>query len=149
MLWLQSETPENLNLYLDIQQVEERQFRGRSFFAVSGICGDGLWEGEVLVEVGEEISVTFVDEWLQRQPPENLPAPLDRQPLAEALVKTLSGARFCLGNMPASTERSRRRILGCSAAGRWFPERPREWGEQLVLPLGVAEAGSSWEQRAA
>ena len=147
MLWLQCDAQENLNLYLDIEQVEERQFRGRSFFAVSGICGDGRWEGEVLVEIGDEVTVTFVDDWLYRTG-QNI-ANLDRLPLEQALIQTMSDARFCLESLPAPSDLPRRRILGCNAAGRWLPQRPRGWGEQLALPLGVAETSDGWKLRAA
>ncbi|MBW2689178.1 MAG: hypothetical protein JRC99_04535 [Deltaproteobacteria bacterium] len=47
-------------IYFDIYSAE-RQGRG---MRISGTIGDGCYEGEVLVEVGRNDSVTFADAWL-------------------------------------------------------------------------------------
>ena len=47
-------------IYFDIHAAE-RQGRG---MRISGTVGDGCYEGEVLVEVGRNDCVTFVDAWL-------------------------------------------------------------------------------------
>lgn len=47
-------------IYLDVH-CAERQGRG---MRISGTVGDGCYEGEVLVEVGRNDSVTFADAWL-------------------------------------------------------------------------------------
>lgn len=47
-------------IYFDIHAAE-RQGRGMRF---SGTVGDGCYEGEVLVEIGRNESVTFADAWL-------------------------------------------------------------------------------------
>lgn len=47
-------------IYFDIHAAE-RQGRGMRF---SGTIGDGCYEGEVLVEIGRNDSVTFADAWL-------------------------------------------------------------------------------------
>jgi hypothetical protein len=47
-------------IYFDIY-FSERQGRG---VRISGTVGDGCYEGEVLVEVGRNDSVTFADAWL-------------------------------------------------------------------------------------
>lgn len=47
-------------IYFDIYAAE-RQGRG---MRISGTIGDGCYEGEVLVEVGRNDSVTFADAWL-------------------------------------------------------------------------------------
>lgn len=47
-------------IYFDIYAAE-RQGRG---LRISGTVGDGCYEGEVLVEVGRNDSVTFADAWL-------------------------------------------------------------------------------------
>lgn len=47
-------------IYFDIYSAE-RQGRG---MRISGTIGDGCYEGEVLVEVGRDDSVTFADAWL-------------------------------------------------------------------------------------
>ena len=47
-------------IYFDIHAAE-RQGHGTR---ISGTSGDGCYEGEVLVEVGRNDSVTFADAWL-------------------------------------------------------------------------------------
>lgn len=47
-------------IYLDVYATE-RQGRG---MRISATIGDGCYEGEVLVEVGRNDSVTFADAWL-------------------------------------------------------------------------------------
>jgi hypothetical protein len=47
-------------IYFDIYSAE-RQGRG---MRISGTIGDGCYEGEVLVEIGRDDSVTFADAWL-------------------------------------------------------------------------------------
>jgi len=47
-------------VYFDVYSAE-RQGRG---LRISGTIGDGCYEGEVLVEVGRNDSVTFADAWL-------------------------------------------------------------------------------------
>lgn len=53
-------------VYLDIHHAEWRQSAGTSHWAVSALLGDGCYEGEVLIEAGERVEVTFADEWLGR-----------------------------------------------------------------------------------
>ncbi len=149
MLWLQTGSENPQSLYLDVQQVEERQFRGREFFAVTGICGSGEWEGEVLIEIGAEAAVTFVDEWLDPGRLDGVLSCRDRASIAAALIGALTDARFCLECLPALAGNSRRQVVGLAAEGRWLPLRPRTWGEQLDLPLAVAEAGEGWNRHAA
>lgn len=149
MLYLQIDGPEGGELYFDIQQVEERRLRGRTFFAVTGVCGDGRWEGEVLVEVADEVEVTFIDEWLHA---ERLKEFFQRheRPLVEAgLRRLLAGLRVCLENLPVEDGTRRSRIVGCAAQGRWLPQRPRYSGDQLELPLAVGESGPLWQRSAA
>jgi hypothetical protein len=47
-------------IYFDVHAAERQ---GRSL-NISGTIGDGCYEGEVLVEVGRNDSVTFADAWL-------------------------------------------------------------------------------------
>jgi len=149
MLYLQTDGPESGELYFDIQQVEERRLRGRSFFAVTGICGDGRWEGEVLVEVAEEVEVTFVDEWLHVEHLKEFFQRHERSRVEAGLRRLLTGLRVCMESLPDRGGRRRSRVVGCAAQGRWLPQRPRHWGEQLELPLAIGEDGPIWQCNAA
>jgi len=73
-------------IYFDIHHLEWRQERDKPHWAVSGLLGDGWYEGEVLVEVGEKSEVTFADEWLGRPQIGELFQRLGRERLREALV---------------------------------------------------------------
>ncbi|APG27288.1 hypothetical protein A7E78_05195 [Syntrophotalea acetylenivorans] len=45
---------------------QEESWSGAPTRVVSGILGDGWYEGEVAVEVGDRQGVTFADEWFDR-----------------------------------------------------------------------------------
>ena len=146
MLYLATGNPEANDLYLDIQNIEERRFRGRSFFAVSGVCGDGGWEGEVLIEVGAETAVTFVDDYLDPARLRDFFYRHERGRVETALCQALAGVQVCLESVPGE---QRSRVLGCAAQGRWLVQRPRYFGEQLELPLAIAEGMATWRRQAA
>ena len=129
MVWLQA-TEENGNaLYLDIQRVERR----RGAVAVTAVLGDGHGEAEVLVELGERVEVTFLDEWL---PGRRLPEFIVRAGSA-ALAKAVAGVAV---DLALSAEQLCAREAGPrpKPAGLW-PEGGR----------GVAEAQAVWQLGAA
>ncbi len=45
---------------------QEESFSGSGTRIVSGTLGDGWYEGEVAVEIGDQQGVTFADEWFDR-----------------------------------------------------------------------------------
>lgn len=61
MVWLDICDEQGNAIYFDIHHVERRRIERRWRHAVSGICGNGVFEVEVLVEPGREGEVTFVD----------------------------------------------------------------------------------------
>jgi hypothetical protein len=134
-------------VYLDVQQAESRHSGGRDIFALVGTLGDGVHEGQVLVEIGPTVEVTFVDEWLPGGDLDPLFRRLGRETVAKAIVQAASGLLFCVeDSLPV---KGVPRITGYSSDGRWFNLRPRDYGEQLELPLLVAEPAAAWERRAA
>jgi len=146
MLYLATGTLENDPLYFDIQAIEERRYRGRHFFAVHGVCGDGRMEGEVLIEVGAETSVTFVDDYLDPLRLREFFERHDRGQVTAALCQAMADLQVCLQGVPGE---GKSRVLGCSAQGRYLPQRPRYFGEQLELPLVIAEERADWGRQAA
>lgn len=149
MIWLQTEEAEGRALYLDIHRVEQRQQGERLCYSVSGMLGNGLDEGEVLIEVGSEVDVTFVDEWM---PGRGLPAfvaEAGREAVSSALAEELSALCFCVENFPSLESRPRKEVTGYRVDGRWLALRPPFYGEQLELPMGIAEPGPAWERRVA
>jgi len=61
MIWLDICDEQGNAIYFDIHHVEKRRVQRRWRHSVSGTCGNGLFEVEVLVEPGNEGEVTFVD----------------------------------------------------------------------------------------
>ncbi|PLY03620.1 MAG: hypothetical protein C0623_00975 [Desulfuromonas sp.] len=61
MIWLDICDDQGNALYFDMHHVERRRVGRRWQYAVSGICGNGLFEVSVLVEPNEEGEVTYID----------------------------------------------------------------------------------------
>jgi hypothetical protein len=61
MVWLDICDEQGNSVYFDIHHVERRRIGRRWRHAVHGVCGNGLFEIEVLVEPGDRSEVTFVD----------------------------------------------------------------------------------------
>jgi hypothetical protein len=149
MIWLQMEEENGRALYLDIQRVEQRQQRERLCYSVVGMLGNGLEEGEVLIEVGSGVEVIFVDEWM---PGRGLPAfvaEAGRETVSSALADELSAIFFCVENFPSLEVRPRRQVTGYRADGRWMALRPRHYAEQLELPMEVGETAPAWNRSVA
>lgn len=72
-------------IYFDIHAAERH---GRNV-SVSGTIGDGFYEGEVLVELGQKESVTFADAWLDRAGLTEFLARCAALPLHQALLNAV------------------------------------------------------------
>jgi hypothetical protein len=57
---------------------------------ISGILGDGWYEGEVAVEVGDRQGVTFADEWFDRLALKDFFNRVDRDRICTALYQALA-----------------------------------------------------------
>jgi len=102
-------------------------------------------EAEVLVEVGSDVEVTFVDEWLNVGRLRDLFARTGREALVSALIDSASSMSFCVESFPAPAGKPRQRVSGYRAERqRWLPVRPQSPGEQLELPLIVAMPAVHW-----
>lgn len=146
MVWLHTA---GKNLYLDIHRVEQRQEGDNCSYVISATLGDGRDEGEVLVEVGRGVDVTFLDAWL---PGRSLPPFLDgagREGAVRALTAELSAMLFCVESFPSLEGRPLRRVTGFRAEGRWLALRPGHYGESSDLPSGSAEVPLQWQAGAA
>ena len=149
MIWLQTEEENGRALYLDIHRVEQRQQGERLCYSVLGMLGNGLDEGEVLIEVGSDVDVTFVDEWLPGRALPAFVAEVGREAVISALAGELSATYFCVENFPSLESRPRKEVTGYRVDGKWLALRPPFYGEQLELPMGIAEPGPAWERRVA
>ncbi len=136
-------------IYLDLQRIEIRRERTGEFFALTGTLGDGLYEGQVLLEIGEGVEVTFVDDWLGGPDLRRLFQRVERERVEAALIAMTSEMRFCLESFPVLEGKTARRVIGYQLEDRWYALRPQEYAEQLELPLAVAQSPIAWESRAA
>ena len=81
-------------VYLDIHHAEWRQHTGAAHWAVSALLGDGWYEGEVLIESGEQVQVTFADEWIGHYQIGELFDRVGRENLLGAIREAVAGRRF-------------------------------------------------------
>lgn len=66
MVWLDVVEEGGNSLYLEVLHREQQRLGGRMVERVSALLGDGVYEGEVFIEWGNDFSlVTFNDHWLQ------------------------------------------------------------------------------------
>jgi len=142
MIWLDMTEENGRGLYLDIRGIEPRRLRGDTVFTISGVLGDGQDEADVLLDVGNEVEVVFVDDWLSKVRQGGLFARVSREELMRALTERAAGMSFCIENFPALEGRPKQRVRGYRSGGQWMPVRPPTYCEQLELPLGVAEAAA-------
>ncbi len=91
MVWLDVAGENGCGLYFEIIGMEPRREKGGSILAVTGLVGDGHYEGQVLIEEGHQVSVTFVDEWLGAGDLHDFFANVDRQVVERALKEVLAG----------------------------------------------------------
>jgi len=129
MIWLDAMTKDGSILYLDVRRTERSRRRGAMVTSVVATLGDGPYEGEVLVELGDRTEVVFVDEWLGGSDVANFLDRIDRSRVEKALGEALRSAP-AESPMPACCPHH-----GAAAEG----ERPQ----------GVAEAAAEWRCAAA
>lgn len=142
MIYLDMVEGEDRGIYFDIQAVEQRGSNQETVYALTGTLGDGACEEQVLVELGRQVEVTFVDAWLGRRSGVALTA--EKDDLETALAASLERLLFCVENFPSLEGKPRARVVGYRSEGRWLPLRPAGYGEQLELPMGVAEDAGPW-----
>lgn len=134
-------------IYLDVQRIESVGPRAEAF-VLTGTLGDGLDEGEVLVEIGEEVAVTFIDEWLGGGRMSHLLRRVERESLLKVVGAAVQEMRFCLQAFPAGERPLLPLVTGFQHQGRWSGLRPKSYGEQLELPLQVAAPAAGWASAA-
>ncbi|MBE0596230.1 MAG: hypothetical protein IH614_03065 [Desulfuromonadales bacterium] len=147
MIHLDLTTDHGDTIYLDVQRIESVRPEGDAFL-LTGTLGDGLDEGEVLVEIGEEVTILFVDEWLGGGQMRQLLQRVERGLLTSVLAAAAQQMRFCLQAFPAGDRPLSPQVTGFHHQGRWTGLRPKSYGEQLELPLRVAESAAGWERAA-
>jgi len=90
MVWLNTTTQAGQGLYLDIWKRERSNDRNH-LELVSGVLGDGHYEGEVLVEVSPQgCELTFVDQVLDPEALRCFFARVDREELLKDLENILA-----------------------------------------------------------
>ena len=147
MIHLNLAVQDEMAVYLDVQGIEARHESAGEGFALTGTLGDGLYEGEVLLEIGEKVEVTFIDEWLGCAELNRFFRRVEREALDSALAEAVAEMRFCIDSFPALEGKPERRVTGYHVEGRWYALRPRGYAEQLELPLAVARGEPDGEDK--
>lgn len=142
MIWLDICEENGRTLYLDIHGIEPRHQCNETTFVLSAVLGDGLDETEVLIEIGRQVDVTFVDEWLYNGRHGNLPTRVDREALLKVLVEMVASMSFCAEGLPACSGIQRQRVREYRTEDHWLAVRPHTCRGQLELPLLVSEAAA-------
>jgi hypothetical protein len=91
MVWLDVAGNDGNALYFVTDRIERRPAAAGAGFSVSGLLGDGCYEGEVLVEVGANPAVTFIDDWLAQADFSRFAARIDRARVDVALTELAMG----------------------------------------------------------
>lgn len=68
----------------------QRRAEGAPGWVVSGILGDGWYEGEVAVETGPRQAVTFADDWIAPTVLAEFFQRVDREQVCDALYRALA-----------------------------------------------------------
>ena len=108
MVWLDVAGYDGNALYFVTDRIERLSGMRTEGFTVSGILGDGGYEGEVIVEVGENPQVTFVDAWLARGDFSRFVASIDRERVSAALTEVAAGLTGELSSQGITSPRSGR-----------------------------------------
>jgi len=103
MVWLDVTGNNGSALYFVTDRVERLQGRGAAGFSVSGIVGDGQYEGEVIVEVGAAVEVTYVDAWLAAGAFDAFERRIDLDRVTAALTEVAERAAGGLGGRAAGS----------------------------------------------
>ncbi len=92
MIWLDLMTEGGQGLYFDAWKRERRR-TGQGGELVSGLLGDGSYEGEVLVELaGDGCDLTFVDSFLAPAALRDFLSRVSVEALKAALQESLAGS---------------------------------------------------------
>lgn len=104
------------SLYLDIHHVDFRAGDGPAHLVISAILGDGWYEGEVAVEIGNGFSLTFADQYLDEGRLARFFERVDRTELERAVIAAAGALVFSIG-----TVGSRRQVLAFRHDRRVLP----------------------------
>lgn len=85
------------SVYLDIHHVALPDRGGSDHLVISAILGDGWYEGEVAVEIGSRVCVTFADQYLDEQRIAPFFERIERAELEQAILAAVSALMFSVG----------------------------------------------------
>ncbi len=81
-------------VYFDIHHLQVSRQEEDPLYVASGTLGDGWYEGEISVTLGEELEVTFADEWLDQSSMREFFTRVGREEVCAALAETLGTVQF-------------------------------------------------------
>jgi hypothetical protein len=145
MVWLKMTGQNGNGFYLDVHDVEQRRLKGETVFALSATFGDGMFESPVLIEVGREVEVVFVDQWLAEKKLQDFFHGIDREEVEAALREAASSMTFCVENFPSLEGKPRNEVVGLRAEGYTVALPAWQKARQLDLPMVVCEKTVEWQ----
>ncbi len=131
-------------IYLDVHHVEKNS-RNPETFSVSGTLGDGPYEGEVLLEISDDVEVTFVDSWMDQKSLRRFFDRNGREMVCAALREAANSMVFRLENLPTSEKPASEKVVAFGPGGRPLSHRPRQCEDQMNLPMKVAAGEALWQ----
>jgi hypothetical protein len=124
--------------------VEARRELGETGFVVTGTLGDGLYEGEVQVEVSSTVETVFLDEGLDPQAVAPFFRRFGREEVCTAMAATVGSQYFCIADFPSLDGKPRSEIVAYGRDGRAVSLRGKGYSEQLELPMGVFSRAAAY-----
>jgi hypothetical protein len=115
MIALDLEQAASSALYLDIHHVE---FTDQGALRVCALLGDGWYEGEVLIEVGDQVNVTLADLYLDETAIRPLLQRIGRDALEQAVGGAVSRMKFAVDGGMRGRRPSVPRIVAYHLGGR-------------------------------
>jgi len=112
MVWLDMTGKNGNTLYFVTDRMERLADGGGTKFILCGILGDGCRESEVLVEVGDEPQVTFVDAWLANHKFRSFLANIDQEQVTAELLEVAARLIDEMNGPPSPIYRFRRNESG-------------------------------------
>ncbi|HDR46360.1 MAG TPA: hypothetical protein ENN94_01515 [Geoalkalibacter subterraneus] len=115
MIALDLEQAASSALYLDIHHVE---FTDEGALRVCALLGDGWYEGEVMIEAGDQVNVTLADLYLDEAAIRPLLQRIGRDALERAVGGAVSRMKFAVDGGMRGRRPSAPRIVAYHLGGR-------------------------------
>lgn len=140
MIYLCNEEQSGQAVYFDLHQIRTEG----GGYVLGGTIGDGLYEGEVQIDLDETAEVTFLDRFLAPTELSGFFGRVERGRVERCLLDAAREMTFCVQSFPMTDGRPSTRVTGFRHGGSVQRLRPATYGEQQELPLFVSSGEPAW-----